>query len=96
MKNKTKLHLLLADDDIDALIKGVIDRNVEESSRRVKNFKLGLIESLEKNENVQFRFKHAYAIVFGIKICISFHDTIAILLNNPKLQYQHVVEGKFL
>jgi phosphate transport system permease protein len=46
----------IADDDVDALVKGVIDRKLEESARRIKNFKLGLIETLEKNQQIQKTF----------------------------------------
>ncbi len=46
----------IADDDVDALIKGVIDRNDEESGRRVKDFKLKLIETLEKNGQIEKNF----------------------------------------
>lgn len=46
----------IADDDVDALIKGVIDRKEEESARRVKNFKLSLIETLEENGQIQKNF----------------------------------------
>ncbi|MEZ5472658.1 MAG: phosphate ABC transporter permease PstA [Marinicella sp.] len=37
----------LADDDVAAVVKGAIDRNLPESDRRVKNQKLAWIESLE-------------------------------------------------
>ncbi len=46
----------IADDDVDALIKGAIDRNDEESGRRVKDFKLNLIETLEKNGQIEKNF----------------------------------------
>jgi len=46
----------IADDDVDALIKGIIDRNSEESGRRVKDFKLKLIETLEKNGQIKKNF----------------------------------------
>jgi len=46
----------IADDDVDALIKGIIDRTVDESSRRVKNFKLSLIENLEQNDQISTGF----------------------------------------
>jgi len=54
--NKTKRISFIADDDVDALVKGVIDRNKPEVERRVKNFKLGLIESLEKNKQINTSF----------------------------------------
>lgn len=47
---------LFADDDVDAIIKGTIDRTKKESSRRVKDFKLSLIESLEKNNQITKQF----------------------------------------
>ena len=47
---------LIADDDVDAIVKGTIDRSTEETSRRVKNFKLSLIESLEKNNQISKQF----------------------------------------
>ncbi len=46
----------IADDDVDALIKGAIDRNDEESGRRVKDFKLNLIETLEKHGQIEKNF----------------------------------------
>lgn len=46
----------IADDDVDALEKGVIDRKLAESDRRIKNFKLGLIETLEKNQQIEKTF----------------------------------------
>ncbi len=46
----------IADDDVDALVKGVIDREGEESGRRVKDFKLNLIETLEKNGQIEKNF----------------------------------------
>lgn len=47
---------LFADDDVDAVIKGSIDRNTEEDKRRVKDYKLALIESLEKNNQISKQF----------------------------------------
>jgi len=47
---------LFADDDVDAVMKGTIDRNLDETSRRVKDFKLSLIETLEKNNQVSKQF----------------------------------------
>lgn len=53
----TQTHFkLFADDDVDAVIKGTIDRTKDEDNRRVKNFKLSLIESLEKNNQVSKQF----------------------------------------
>ncbi|WP_395374111.1 phosphate ABC transporter permease PstA [Marinicella sp. W31] len=48
--------LLLADDDVDALIKGSIDRNLPESDRRIKDQQLGWIESLEQQSQISTQF----------------------------------------
>ncbi len=56
----TKKLSFIADDDVDALVKGVIDRKVEESARRIKNFKLGLIEDLEKNGQIEKTFNWSF------------------------------------
>ena len=45
-----------ADDDVDMLIKGKIDRTLPESDRRINNFKLSLIEKLEINKLIETRF----------------------------------------
>lgn len=54
--DKTQRITFIADDDVDALVKGVIDRNKPEGERRVKNFKLGLIETLEKSQQISISF----------------------------------------
>lgn len=46
----------IADDDVDALIKGSIDRNLPESDRRVKDQKLSWIEQLETNGQINTSF----------------------------------------
>jgi len=46
----------MADDDVDAVIKGTIDRNLPESDRRVKNDKLGWIETLEASGQISSTF----------------------------------------
>ena len=46
----------IADDDVDALIKGTTNRNVVEERRRVKDFKLNLIEKLEANGQISTGF----------------------------------------
>jgi phosphate transport system permease protein len=46
----------IADDDVDALVKGVLDRGVDESERRVKDFKLNLIEELEQQGQITTGF----------------------------------------
>jgi phosphate transport system permease protein len=56
MLGTTQKVTFIADDDVDALIKGVIDRKGEESGRRVKDFKLNLIETLERKGQVEKNF----------------------------------------
>lgn len=46
----------LADDDVAGVVKGSIDRNLPESDRRVKNQKLGWIETLEANGQINTTF----------------------------------------
>ncbi len=46
----------MADDDVDAVIKGSIDRTLPESDRRVKDQKLGWIETLEQNGQITTAF----------------------------------------
>ncbi|MCX7553095.1 phosphate ABC transporter permease PstA [Marinicella sp. S1101] len=46
----------MADDDVDAVIKGAIDRNLPESDRRVKDQKLGWIETLEESGQISEQF----------------------------------------
>ncbi len=46
----------IADDDVDAIVKGVMDSKGEESRRRVKDFKLNLIAVLEKNGQIEKHF----------------------------------------
>jgi phosphate transport system permease protein len=47
---------LLADDDIDMLVKGHIDRRVEESQRRIDDQQLGWLETLEADGRVDLKF----------------------------------------
>ncbi len=54
--NQTSTFMLVADDDVDALIKGAIDRRLPESDRRVKNQKLNWIEALESDGAVHSTF----------------------------------------
>ena len=46
----------MADDDVDAVVKGAIDRSLPESDRRVKDQKLAWIEQLEKNDLISTTF----------------------------------------
>ena len=46
----------MADDDVDAVIKGSIDRTLPESDRRVKDQKLSWIESLENSGQISTGF----------------------------------------
>ena len=57
----TKLSVkLYADDDVDSLIKGTIERNVPESERRIKDYKLSLIETLESNNQISKNFNWTF------------------------------------
>jgi phosphate transport system permease protein len=47
---------LLADDDIDMLVKGNVDRNSPESERRVKDNQVGWIDTLAERGDVERRF----------------------------------------
>ena len=47
---------LLADDDIDMLVKGHIDRSAPESDRRVKDQTVGWVERLESEGRIEKRF----------------------------------------
>ncbi|MGW8369110.1 MAG: phosphate ABC transporter permease PstA [Gammaproteobacteria bacterium] len=51
---------LLADDDIDMIVKGHIDRNVEESLRRVDNQQLEWLAALEAEGRVDIRFNRYF------------------------------------
>ncbi|MET0084799.1 MAG: phosphate ABC transporter permease PstA, partial [Sedimenticola sp.] len=51
---------LVADDDIDMLIKGHIDRNVPESERRVNDTVVGWVEQLESKGAVEKQFNTAF------------------------------------
>ncbi|MET0013962.1 MAG: phosphate ABC transporter permease PstA [Sedimenticola sp.] len=51
---------LVADDDIDMLIKGHIDRNVPESERRVNDTVVGWVEQLESMGAVEKQFNTAF------------------------------------
>ncbi|WP_179952100.1 phosphate ABC transporter permease PstA [Marinicella rhabdoformis] len=46
----------IADDDVDAVIKGAIDRELPESDRRVKNLKLSWIEEMETSGEIDTAF----------------------------------------
>ena len=50
----------VADDDVDMLIKGHIDRTAEESQRRISDAQLGWIEQLEADGSVARRFNHRF------------------------------------
>ncbi len=49
-----------ADDDVDMLIKGHMDRHLPETSRRLKDIQLKWIETLEKNGRIEKRFNRAF------------------------------------
>ncbi len=46
----------IADDDVDALVKGTISRSGEESGRKIKDFKLNLIQTLEQKGQIEKTF----------------------------------------
>ncbi len=56
----TESVLLLADDDIDQLVKGKINRQLPESDRRVKDRTLAWVETLEERGLVQKRFNSVF------------------------------------
>ena len=49
-----------ADDDIDMLVKGHIDRDVPEAERRVKDNQIGWVEMLEEAGRIEKRFNTAF------------------------------------
>jgi phosphate transport system permease protein len=49
---ETKSIWLLTDDDIDSFIKGLIDENAPESERRVKDFQINWIKSLQAKDKI--------------------------------------------
>ena len=51
---------VVADDDVDMLIKGHMDRDAEESQRRISDLQLGWIERLEADGSVSRRFNHRF------------------------------------
>jgi phosphate transport system permease protein len=51
---------LLADDDIDMLIKGHIDRRLPEAERRVKDQMVGWVEQLESEGRIEKRFNSIF------------------------------------
>ena len=50
----------VADDDVDMLIKGHMDRTAEESQRRISDLQLGWIEQLEADGSVARQFNHRF------------------------------------
>lgn len=51
---------VVADDDVDMLVKGYIDRDADESLRRVSDLQLGWIEQLEASGRVDGKFNHRF------------------------------------
>lgn len=51
---------LVADDDVDMLIKGHIDRSAEESQRRISDPQLAWIEALEADGRIERQFNHRF------------------------------------
>lgn len=50
----------VADDDVDMLVKGHMDRTAEESQRRINDSQLGWIEQLEADGSVARQFNHRF------------------------------------
>ena len=51
---------LPADDDVDVLVKGHVDRNLPEADRRIKDQQLRWIEKLEQDGRIQTRFNPGF------------------------------------
>jgi phosphate transport system permease protein len=51
---------VVADDDVDMLIKGHIDLNVPESDRRIKNNQLAWIQTLQAEDRIEKRFNTTF------------------------------------
>jgi phosphate transport system permease protein len=51
---------LMADDDVDMLIKGHIDLNLPQSDRRIKDNQLGWIKQLQDEERIEKRFNTTF------------------------------------
>ena len=51
---------VVADDDVDMLIKGYMDRTADEAQRRISDRQLGWIEQLEADGSVSRRFNHRF------------------------------------
>ncbi len=47
---------VLANDDVDTFVKGLIDRNLPESDRRVKDFQIAWIDKLQSEGRIQKKF----------------------------------------
>ena len=47
---------VLAGDDIDAFVKGLIDRNIPEADRRVKDYQVEWVDTLEAQNKIERRF----------------------------------------
>lgn len=46
---------VLVDDDIDTFVKGLIDRNLPESDRRIKDYQINWIDKLQANDQIEKR-----------------------------------------
>ncbi len=51
---------VLADDDVDTFVKGLIDRNLTEDDRRVKNHQIKWIDSWVANDELEKRFNFTF------------------------------------
>lgn len=57
---KTQRVWLPADDEVDLLVKGQIDRTLDESNRRVSDLQIGWVEKLEQQGRVEKRFNTTF------------------------------------
>ena len=57
---QTRSVWLAADDDVDMLMKGYMDRDAPESDRRIKDRSLGWIETLEEQGRIEKRFNTVF------------------------------------
>ncbi len=83
-----------ADDDVDMLAKGKVDRHLPESSRRLKDIQIRWIERLEKKGEIEKRFNRAFftaadsrepelAGILGAAVGSAFTLILTLLLSFP-------------
>ena len=59
---ETRTVWLPADDDVDMLLKGHIDRDVPEDSRRLDDWQIGIVDALAARGAVDKRFNHTFFV----------------------------------